>query len=94
MIAPKPLHPDRWKLAATRLYRAVRRLGAVKDGKTLFEHSPSKDDATLTAWLELNNAQAEVADLIERDLASLKADILADPEDDPAAGSEPHPKEP
>lgn len=55
---------EKWSAAAIRLHKAIRKLGAVKDGKTLFEHSPTKDDATLTAWQELNDAQAEVAALI------------------------------
>lgn len=45
------------RLALKRLNLAVAALGKIKDGKTLFEHSPSKDEDCFLAWAELNKAQ-------------------------------------
>lgn len=49
--------------ALRRLVRANAALGKIEDGVTLYERQPSKSDASLAAWLELNNAigQAKVA---------------------------------
>jgi len=44
-----------------RLSVAVKSLGRVKDGKTLFEHSPSKDAEAYSAWTELDAAQKDAA---------------------------------
>ena len=45
------------RAALVRLSTAVHALAKVKDGKTLFEHSPTKDQECYEAWKELNEAQ-------------------------------------
>lgn len=42
-----------------RLVRSVEKLSTLKDGKPLFEHSPSTDKECFEAWAELNGAMAE-----------------------------------
>ena len=49
--------------ALRRLVAANAGLGQIENGQTLYERQPSKSDASLAAWLELNNfiGQAKVA---------------------------------
>lgn len=49
--------------ALRRVVAANAGLGKIEDGVTLYERQPSKSDASLAAWLELNDAvgQAKVA---------------------------------
>ena len=42
-----------------RYQNAILGLSKIKDGKTLFEGSPTKDDETYRAWVELNDAGVE-----------------------------------
>lgn len=48
---------DGCRAALIRLSNAVRALAKVKDGKTLFEGSPMRDQECFDAWKELNAAQ-------------------------------------
>lgn len=50
-----------------RLHKAVKALARVKDGKTLFEHSPTKDQECFDAWKELNEAQRNAALVLQID---------------------------
>ena len=47
---------DNEREALKALVEAVKRLSQVKDGKTLFEGSPTKDPEVASAWLALNQA--------------------------------------
>jgi len=42
-----------------RLHFAIKSLARTKDGKTLFEHSPSKDAEAYSAWTDLDAAQKD-----------------------------------
>ena len=66
-----------------RLSKAVSALSKIKDGKTLFEGSPTKDQECFDAWKELNDAQKQ---------AKLALKILSDPDDEPHAGPELSPR--
>ena len=52
--------------AAFRLLGAVESLGKVKEGKTLFEHSPIKDAECYEAWRELHDARQHLYATIEK----------------------------
>lgn len=49
-------HVRELKLRAGRHRLAIHALGQIKDGKTLFEHSPTKDQECFEAWQELNDS--------------------------------------
>jgi hypothetical protein len=49
-----------------RVLEAVQALGAMEDGKTLFESSPSKSKAAFDAWLMLNQAVAKANYVLEQ----------------------------
>lgn len=40
------------------LVAALANLGRIKDGTTLFQHSPATDDECFRAWVQLNDAVA------------------------------------
>lgn len=61
------------RAALIRLSAAVRALAGTKEGKTLFELSPTKDQDCYEAWKELNDAQ-------------LAAKIALDPDVETEAG--------
>ena len=44
--------------ATVLLVDAMGNLGRIKDGKTLFQHSPFTDDECYHAWVQLNDAIA------------------------------------
>lgn len=52
---------DALKAAATRYLVAVAKLGEIKNGKSFFEGSPTKDEDCYLAWVELNDAGVALA---------------------------------
>lgn len=44
---------------------AVHGLARMKDGKTLFEHSPSKDQDCFDAWVNLNNTGRRLRECLD-----------------------------
>lgn len=72
-----------------RLSSAIARLGTVKDGKPLFESSPSKDPDCYDAWVELNEAQRDArGEKVKRFSEAWLRDKILDDQDDPQAGPE------
>lgn len=45
---------------------AVAALGQIKDGITLFETSPTKDEDAFNAWVNLNNKGARLRECVNR----------------------------
>jgi hypothetical protein len=55
---------DTFRRALLQLHRAIRALGATHGTRTFFECSPLESRECFEAWFELNEAQAQAADVL------------------------------